>query len=127
MVTNLNVFQLKPLLKFARTMNMLSVPPMGQHGDVGCRHQFSVCNRPYYLNADNWPDELKTQAVEYLTDCLTLALDSEQHGMVAGLRSQIASARFDPDLWERTQRYNSTLDTIRSEDYTALYTPDYAK
>ena len=126
-VTNLNVFQLQPLLKFAKTMNMFSIPPMGRHGDVGCRHQFSVCNRPYYLSADNWPDDLKTQAVEYLTDCLALDLDNEQHSMVTGLRAQIASAQFDLDLWERTQQYNSTLDTIRSEDYTALYTPNYAK
>jgi len=125
-VTNLNVFQLKPLLKFARLMQTLSRTPLGRHGDQGCRHQFSVCNRPYYLSADNWPEHLKTQAVEYLTDCLTLDLDSEQHGMVSGLMTQISQAKFDPYLWELTQRYNSTLDRIRTEDHLTLYIPSYA-
>jgi organic radical activating enzyme len=120
-VSNLTVFGLQPLLTFGRRMQLLSIGPQGRHGDQGCRHQFTVCQRPYYLCADNWPDELKFRALTYLQECLNLDLDKEQRNMISGLLSQITNATFDQDLWDRTQSYNQVLNSIRNENHTDLY------
>ena len=120
-VSNLTVFGMKPLLEFGRRMQQLSVTPIGRHGDMGCRHQFFVCQRPYLLAADNLSEELQPQAVSYLESCLTLDLDDEQRNMLTGLIAQVKSAKFNPALWERSQSYNQTLNQIRNENHSILY------
>jgi hypothetical protein len=120
-VSNLTVFGLKPLLEFGRRMQQLSITPVGRHGDLGCRHQFFVCQRPYRLAADNWPDDQRDQVLTYLDSCLELDLNDEQRNMVTGLSKQIQSAVFDPSLWHRSQIYNQTLDKIRQEDHSILH------
>ena len=120
-VSNLTIFGLKPLLEFGRRMQQLSVSPSGRHGDLGCRHQFFVCQRPYWLSADNLSEELQPQAVDYLESCLLLDLDDEQRNMLAGLITQVASATFDQILWRRNQDYNQQLDQIRNENHLTLY------
>jgi len=120
-VSNLTVFALKPLLEFGRRMQRLSMTPTGRHGDLGCRHQFFVSHRPYYLCADNWPDDLRARAMSYLQTCSDLDLDDEQHAMVKGLLLRITSAEFDPDLWAQTQSYNQILDMLRKENHQQLY------
>ncbi len=120
-VSNLTIFELKPLLEFGRRMQQLSITPVGRHGDLGCRHQFFVCQRPYWLAANNLTEELLHQAVTYLESCTTLDLDHEQRNMLDGLISQIKSAKFDPELWNKSQSYNQTLDQIRNEDHLTLY------
>jgi hypothetical protein len=94
-VSNLTIFGLKPLLEFGRRMQQLSITPVGRHGDLGCRHQFFVCQRPYLLAADNLSEELQPQAVDYLESCLSLDLDDEQRNMLTGLINQIKSAKFN--------------------------------
>jgi hypothetical protein len=123
-VTNLNVLQLAPLLKFGREMQQLSITPSGRHGSIGCRHQFYVIQRPNYLSADNWPNDMKLHVVKYLENCLTLDLDSEQQNAVSGLLNQIQNSQFDSNLWERTQEYNSILNNIRDQNHTKLYEQD---
>jgi organic radical activating enzyme len=120
-VSNLSLFGLKPLLEFGRRMQQLSISPTGRHGDLGCRHQFFVCQRPYFLAATNLSRELQPQAVEYLQSCLSLDLDHEQRNMLEGLISQIQSAEFNPLLWNRSQLYNNMLDDIRNENYSTLF------
>jgi|688.fasta_scaffold67508_2 sulfatase maturation enzyme AslB (radical SAM superfamily) len=120
-VSNLTIFELKPLLEFGRNMQQLSITPIGRHGDRGCRHQFFVCQRPYWLAADNLSEELLHRAVPYLESCTTLDLDDEQRNMLDGLVSQIKSAKFDPQLWNKSQSYNQTLNQIRNEDHLTLY------
>jgi len=120
-VSNLTVFGLQPLLEFGRRMQLLSIAPNGRHGDQGCRHQFFVCQRPYWLAADNLSTELQTQAVGYLESCLPMDLDSEQRNMLTGLIAQVKSAEFDPILWEYGQTYNQTLDQIRNENHLTLF------
>jgi sulfatase maturation enzyme AslB (radical SAM superfamily) len=120
-VSNLTVFGLKPLLEFGRRMQYLSQRPTGRHGDLGCRHQFFVTQRPYYLCADNWPDSIQSRAMTYLKKCLNLDLDQEQHSMLTGLIGQIESSVFDSELWEQTQIYNFELDSIRNENHQQLY------
>jgi hypothetical protein len=112
---------MKPLLEFGRRMQRLSVTPIGRHGDLGCRHQFFVCQRPYLLAADNLSEELQPQAVSYLESCLSLDLDDEQRNMLKGLIGQIKSAKFNSALWEHSQSYNQTLDQIRNENYSILF------
>lgn len=120
-VSNLTVFGIKPLLEFGRRMQLLSIPPTGRHGDQGSRHQFFVCQRPYWLAADNLSEELQPLAVSYLESCLLLDLSSEQRNMLTGLIAQLKSAKFNPLLWERSQKYNQTLDVIRHENHLTLY------
>jgi sulfatase maturation enzyme AslB (radical SAM superfamily) len=120
-VSNLTVFGLRPLLEFSRHMQKLSISPSGRHGDLGIRHQFFVCQRPYWLTADNWPDEQRPDVLEYLKSCLELELDNDQRNMVSKLFEQINVSKFDPVLWERTQLYNQTLDQVRQENYLTLY------
>lgn len=120
-VSNLNVLQLLPLLKFVREIQHDSRSPRGLHGDQGARHQFHVCQRPYYLAADNWPDKLKESVLNHLQQCQNLNLDSEQAAMVQGLSNAIAQSCFDPDLWQLSQQYNQELDTIRNQNYNMLY------
>jgi hypothetical protein len=120
-VSNLNLLQLSPLLKFVRKMQKNSISPLGKHGDIGCRHQFFVCQRPYYLAADNWPIYLQTQVIDYLTQCLELDLDTEQSDMIKGLLAQIKTTNFDPDLWQRGQQFNLKLDQIRQQNHTTLF------
>jgi hypothetical protein len=102
-------------------MQQLSIVPVGRHGDKGCRHQFFVCQRPYWLAADNLSEELLPQAVDYLESCTTLDLDEEQRNMLTGLIAQINSAKFDPQLWNRNQSYNQILNQIRNENHLSLY------
>lgn len=120
-VSNLTVFGMKPLLEFGRRMQHLSITPSGRHGDLGCRHQFFVCQRPYHLAADNLSEELLPLAVDYLESCLSLDLDDEQRNMLTGLIGQINSAKFDSTLWESSQSYNQILNQIRHENHLTLY------
>jgi len=120
-VSNLTVFALKPLLEFGRRMQQLSITPSGRHGDLGCRHQFFVCQRPYHLAADNLSAELLPLAVDYLKSCLTLGLDDEQRNMLNGLIAQVACAKFDAKLWAKSELYNQTLNQIRHENHWTLY------
>lgn len=120
-VSNLNVLQLHPLLQFVQEIQQDSRSPRGRHGDQGVRHQFHICQRPYHLSADNWPDALKASVLNHLQQCQNLDLDSEQAAMVQGLFDTIAQSEFDPDLWSLSQQYNQELDTIRNQNYNTLY------
>ena len=117
-VSSLNVLQLKSVLQFVRKIQKLST---SESNDIGCRHQFYVCQRPYYLAADNWPIHLQNQVEEYLLECSKLELDSEQASMIEGLRKQISVNEFDPNLWQLGQKFNLTLDQIRQQDHTKLF------
>jgi len=120
-ISNLTVFSLKTLLEFGREMQRLSVTPSGRQGDLGCRHQFFVCQRPYHLAATNLTTDLLAKAVTYLHDCKQLDLDTEQRNMLTGLISQIESAQFDTKCWQKSLDYNQSLDSIRNENHMTLY------
>lgn len=120
-VSNLTIFGLKPLLEFGRRMQKLSISPSGRHGNLGCRHQFFVTQRPYYLAANNLTEDLKLQALTYLNSCQGVDLDKEQRSMLTGLIEQIKSCEFDENLWNCSKQYNSLLDKIRNEDHKILF------
>lgn len=120
-VSSLNVMQLRPLLEFVIELQKESRYPRGLHGTDGCRHQFHVCHRPYYLAADNWPDHLKPSAIEHLQQCLELQLTTEQQNMITGLIADIKHSTFDPTLWDKRHKLNTEFDTIRNQNYNTLY------
>jgi sulfatase maturation enzyme AslB (radical SAM superfamily) len=120
-VSNLNLLHLGPLLKFVKGMQKISISPSGRHGDIGCRHQLHVCQRPYYLAADNLPNEQRNTVLAHLTQCLNFDLDSEQTNTLQSLITQIESAVFDPILWNKNQNFNFAIDQIRNEDHTLLF------
>jgi hypothetical protein len=120
-VTNLNVMQLAPLLTFVCEIQQESKTPRGRHGDKGCRHQFHVSQRPYYLAVDNLSQELQDQAIRHLAQCLTLDLDAEQARTIRGVLTQVQQAKFDAALWQRSVVFNAELDRIRGQNYLSLY------
>lgn len=120
-VTNLNIFHLGQVLEFGREMQKQSATPLGKNGDLGCRHQFFVCTRPYYLSADNLSEDLLASANIYLQELTTLDLDEEQSQMLDGLIQQISNASYNANLWEKQHDYNVQLDNIRNENHTILY------
>ena len=120
-VTNLNVMQLVPLLTFVHEIQQESRTPRGRHGDQGCRHQFHVSQRPYYLAVDNLSQELQDRAIRHLTQCLTLDLDAEQARTIHGVLAQVQQAEFDSALWQRSVVFNAELDRIRGQNHLSLY------
>jgi len=120
-VSNLNVFALAPLLRFVRTLQEASRSPHGRHGDLGCRHQFTVCTRPFHLAADNWPPSMRDKLRHYLERCQGLVLDGEQSSLISGLLNSVNHQQFDNTLWQRTLRYNAILDSVRQENHEILY------
>ena len=120
-VTNLNIFHLGKILEFGREMQKQSATPLGKNGDLGCRHQFFVCTRPYYLSADNLSKDLLASANIYLQKLTTLDLDDEQSQMLDGLIQQISNASYDANLWEKQHDYNLQLDNMRNENHKILY------
>lgn len=121
-VSSLNVFQLAPLLRVIREIQLQSIES-AQMGSDGCRHQFFVCQRPYMLAADNWPDPSIT--VEYLNHCLTLDLAESQRLMLGRLLESIHNNQFNATLWNRSEEYNTILDDIRGEDHNMLREPTW--
>jgi sulfatase maturation enzyme AslB (radical SAM superfamily) len=126
-VSSLNVMQLKPLLEFVLDIQKESCSPRGRHGNEGCRHQFHVCQRPYYLSADNWPEWLKPNVLEHLRSCLDLPIDSEQQSVINGMINCISTAEFDEELWHQNLNYNQELDKIRDQNYNTLYIIEESK
>jgi sulfatase maturation enzyme AslB (radical SAM superfamily) len=121
-VSNLNVLQLAPLLRFVREIQLQSIDS-GQMGSDGCRHQFFVCQRPYMLAADNWPDQMIV--LEYLNHCLALDLDSAQRSTIENLVDAIRNNPFKIELWAKSVEYNAILDNIRNEDHNILRDPTW--
>ena len=120
-VSNISVFGMKPLLEFAVRMQEIGRTLNPRQGWYGIRHQFHICQRPYHLSADNLTEELLRHAAVYLKSCLDLSLDDEQKTTVMGLIKQIESAKFDPELWSKSQNYNQILNKIRDEDHLTLF------
>lgn len=112
-ISNLNVLQLMPVLKFVR--NIQKQRP--------CRHQFFTITRPNWLAADNWPPELIHQVKQYLGQCLLQDLDPEQNQTISALLNQIDSSTFSMGLWNESITYNQQLDHIRKQDHISLFNP----
>ncbi len=116
-ITQLNFFQLGPLLAFINIVRKFNDRPNG-------RTQFiQICNHPRYFSPINWPDHMRPAAIDYL-DCL-LALDfvDSARDVLADLRNNIIQHEFDSDAWTTAQRVNLELDVLRKQDHTWLFDP----
>lgn len=118
-VTNISLFQLNPLLRFVAELQHRS------NGHNGCSHRFHVSSRPYMLSADNLDQEKLDQAIPYLEHCLQQTTVESQQSMLVGLIAQIKAAKFDQQLWNKSQEYNLCLDQMRAENYQSLFEPCY--
>ena len=120
-VSNINVFQLWPLLSFVKTLQQHS------NGRNGCDHEFHVSQRPYYLAADNLDQQLRERAIMYLDQCLQQHWSPSQQSMLQGLATQIKNSTVDPVLWRKSQTYNQELDRLRSQDHSQLFVEQYPR
>lgn len=121
-ISRLNILHLYPILKLCCEARLSSVYTNGgKQGDLGLRHQFSICNFPAFMNITNFPDAEKTAIIEQLTRCLELDLDQEQISLVTGLITTINNSKYNEKLWKETEQYHYALDRIRNEDHTRLY------
>ena len=118
-VSNLNILKLKPLLHLASELQQLSRHPHGQHGDLGCRHQFIVAFEPR-LSALNWPDDLRPKVIAYLQECLDMPLDSEQIQTIKQLIKEIGARPFNQEDWQQALECNKMLDLSRDQKYSDI-------
>jgi molybdenum cofactor biosynthesis enzyme MoaA len=118
-VTNINVFQLWPLLSFVKTLQQQS------NGRNGCDHGFHVSQRSYHLAADNLDDQLREKALVYLDKCMQESWSPSQQLMLQGLVTQLKNSTFDPVLWKKSQTYNQELDRLRGQNHSQLFIEQY--
>jgi molybdenum cofactor biosynthesis enzyme MoaA len=118
-ISNINVFQIWPLLNFVKTLQQHS------NGRNGCDHRFHVAQRPYHLSADNLNDQLHEKAITYLDQCLQQSWNPTQQSMLEGLITQITNSTVDPVLWEKSQIYNLELDRLRGQNHAQLFVEQY--
>jgi pyruvate-formate lyase-activating enzyme len=120
-VSRLNILNLYSLLKLCRELSISSMHVNGgKQGDLGLRHQFTICSIPRYMAINNWPDNFKPKILEHLNGCLTLDLDNEQRKMVEGIITVVNTSKFDKKSWDATEQYQIELDRVRNEDHTSL-------
>lgn len=116
-ITQLNLFQLGPLLAFTNIIRKFNDRPNG-------RTQFiQICNHPGYFSPINWPDYMRPAAVEYLDHLLGLDFVDSARDILTDLRNNIISHEFDPESWTTAQRVNLELDMLRKQDHTWLFEP----
>jgi len=121
-ISSMNIFQLKPLLRFVRRCQYQSMLPTGKHGSEGIRHQFFISTDPK-LSAVNWPPEMRSKVIEYLKSCESLDIDSRQHEMLRSLQTQIENHVFNHAHWNFSKEFHETLDFLRNENHDDLFTP----
>jgi hypothetical protein len=117
-ISNLSLFQLWPLLNFVKDLKQQS------NGTNGCDHRFHVIQGGH-LAAYNLDDKLKTQAIEYLTQCQQHSWDAPTQTILQGLKEQIINSEFNKAQWQRSQTYNLELDRLRGQDHTQLFVVEY--
>jgi pyruvate-formate lyase-activating enzyme len=121
-VSRLNILHLYSILELCCEARISSIYTNGgKHGDLGLRHQFSICMNPSYMTITNFPDSDKLVIIEQLTRCLELDLDAEQITVVNGLISTINESKHNKEQWIEAERYHNEFDRIRNEDHTKLY------
>lgn len=114
-VSNLNLFQLKPMLRFAREIRTTDNPAWNRFMYV------RMVWMPAYLNPHNWPAELKDKAVTYLEETIKEETFEDVIVWLTSLRDKIQTHEFDQESWDLGQTFNSELDEIRDEDHKWLY------
>lgn len=117
-VSNISLFQLWPLLDFVKDLKQQS------NGRNGCDHRFHIVQGGH-LAAHNLDDQLRTQAIAYLTQCQQQPWESATQNMLQNLREQVANSKFKETQWQQSQIYNQELDRLRGQDHTQLFAARY--
>lgn len=117
-VTNLTVFHLWPLIKFANRLHKIS-------NSNGCDHRLQNCTNPVHLQPNNLPEDLLPRATNYINECLALHLTDHQRDFLLGLQKEMYAAKFRPVNWKNFTTINSILDQRRGENCFELLTPTF--
>jgi hypothetical protein len=117
-VSNISLFQLWPLLDFVKDLKQQS------NGRNGCDHIFHIVQGGH-LAAHNLDDQLRAQAIEYLTQCQQQPWESATQNMLQNLKEQVANSKFKETQWQQSQIYNQELDRLRGQDHTQLFAARY--
>jgi hypothetical protein len=118
-ISNLSLFQLWPLLYFVNNLKQQS------NGINGCDHRFHIISGNNHLAAHNFDSQLKTQAIEYLTQCQQQPWESTIQTVLRGLTQQLINSEFNQYQWQQSQEYNLELDRLRGQDHTQLFVSQY--
>lgn len=118
-ITNLNVFQLKPLFRF--------VNDLGQkysHRSNGRTQFIQFCQWPMYMAPDILDEDQKKQALDYLSKFEKTGLQQSQIDTIDGLIKLMQNQEKSPkNRLELSQQYNKLLDQIRNENHEWLFSP----
>jgi molybdenum cofactor biosynthesis enzyme MoaA len=118
-ISNISLFQLWPLLDFVKDLKQQT------NGINGCDHVFHVISGSNHLAAHNLNDQLKTQAIAYLTKCQEKSWESTTQLMLRNLKKQLINSKFNEFQWKQSQKYNRELDRLRGQDHTQLFVTQY--
>jgi hypothetical protein len=120
-VSCLNITDMYPLMKFCHQLQIDSkLTNGGKQGDLGLRHQFSVCYDSPTMGIKHFPDIIKPRILTNLQKCLDLDLDHEQIRVIQGLIRTVSESKFNEQSWQRMKQYHTKLDQIRNENHVPL-------
>lgn len=116
-ITNLSLFHLKDLFEYANKLK-----DNFSNRANGRTQLIEICSWPEYMNPYNWPDDIKPMVMEYLHSIDLNSLQPRQKSTVENFLNRIPEYKFNPVLWDKSERYNKILDKMRSQDHTSLLT-----
>lgn len=118
-ISRLNLFQLGPLLAFTRDIRKNYDRPNG-------RTQFiQLCNYPDHLNPVNWPWVLSESASRYIDALIQLEDHEPTIDILRRLSENIKTQVYDPESWEKGEKYNLEINRLRGQNHATLYQPSF--
>lgn len=118
-ISRLNLFQLGPLLAFTRDIRKNYDRPNG-------RTQFiQLCNYPDHLNPVNWPWVLSESASRYIDAVIQLEDHEPTIDILRRLSENIKTQVYDPESWEKGEKYNLEINRLRGQNHATLYQPSF--
>lgn len=118
-ITNLNLFQLKPLFRFVNDLERKY-----SHRTNGRTQFIQLCQWPHHMRPYILGNGMRTQALDYLKSFDRTNLQPTQINALDGLIRVITNRKKPtPNRWARSDTHNRLLDQIRSESHEWLFTP----
>lgn len=118
-ITNLNLFQLKPLFRFVNDLDKKY-----SHRNNGRTQFIQFCQWPTYMAPTILDEDQKKQALEYLESFDLINLQPSQVDAIKALISMIKNQTgFPKERLQLSNKYNTILDQIRGQSHEWLFTP----
>ena len=118
-ITNLSVFQLKPLFRFVNDLEKKY-----SHRANGRTQFIQFCQWPEYMAPYILHSSMKDQALEYLGSFDFAQLQPSQIQAINNLSGMIASRKRPYNRrWQLSETYNNMLDEIRGQQHDWLFVP----